>query len=381
MEKTVMIDKNNRTVGIVTINDYTNYGNRLQNIAFTIFLENAGYSVINGIQVFTKEAWVYSTSSVFRRLLKHLLPYKLVKGRLYKSRQIIDPLLMIRKERFCQFCSIYLKTIDPIIAATNRQALRVLEKYGIDKYISGSDQVWNPYYEGRAYEFLLFAPKDKRLSYAASFGVDTIPRSQQYYYKRCINDLSYISVREENGAKIVYELTKRDSHISVDPTLLLNSNSWEGIVVSPKFSLPKEYICTYFLGEKPMALSSFAKAKNLEIIELNNRDYEELFTINPGEFLYILKNANYILTDSYHAVVFSIIFRKQFYVFKRKQENTGDMFSRIETITEQLQLEDRIQNREIIIENDHIIDWDLIERKIDNLRNLSVISLMEALEK
>lgn len=257
--------------------------------------------------------------------------------------------------------------------------VKQFEQMEINFFVVGSDQVWNPYFGGYSYEFLTFAPKEKRFSFAASIGTDQIPENQKPYFKKYLSEMNYISVRENKAAEIVKDLTGRDVDVVLDPTLLLPKEQWIEIVSKPNIEIDENYICTYFLGEIPEAVYSFAKKKNLKIYKLNSIEQKELYDINPAEFLYMIKNADYVLTDSFHAVVFSIIFNKDFYVFERKQAGVANMFSRIETITQRFDLQSRIQSREVIKEEKTITNWLEIERDLQNERKQTFNKLLDAM--
>ena len=368
----------NKTVAIVTIDDYINYGNRLQNYALTKLLQNDGFTVYNGIEVLTKEDWIIRTNGEIKKLIKKCTPFSVVKDRLY-SPQDKSGLDKEREKRFLDFIHSYTTILEPVVCVNHSYADRVLEKYGIDYYIAGSDQVWNPYYEAKGYEFLTFAPKDKRLSFAASMGVDSIPEKAKWYFKKNLSDMKYISVREERAAEIVKELTGRTADVTLDPTLLLDKADWEHIAKKPELYIESKYICTYFLGEVPEAVKAFAKEKGLLIYALNSLYSPELYTLDPAEFLYMIQNASYVLTDSFHAVAFSIKFNKEFYVFDRKQDGVSSMFSRIETITKRFGLENRIQNRDRIVEQEPVRNWNEIEGELVAEKNRSMGKLLEAM--
>ena len=368
----------NRTVAIVTIDDYINYGNRLQNYALTKLLQNEGFKVFNGIRVFTKEDWIIRTNGAIKKLIKLCTPFSVIKGKLY-SLQDKSGLKHEREKRFLDFIHSYTTILNPVVCVNHLCANKAFEKYGIDYYIAGSDQVWNPYYEAKEYEFLTFAPKDKRLSFAASMGVDSIPEEAKLYFKMNLLDMKYISVREEKASEIVKELTGRTADVTLDPTLLLDKTEWEHIAKKPELYIEDKYICTYFLGEVPEAVKAFAIEKEMPVYALNSQDSPELYTLDPAEFLYIIQNASYVLTDSFHAVAFSIKFNKEFYVFDRKQDGVSSMFSRIETITKRFGLENRIQNRDRIVEQAPISNWNEIEDELVTEKKKSVGKLLEAM--
>ena len=368
----------NRTVAIITIDDYINYGNRLQNYALTKLLQNEGFKVFNGIRVFTKEDWVIRTNGAIKKIVKCCTPFSVVRGKMY-SPQDKSGLKKEREMRFLDFIHSYTTILDPVVCVNHSCANKAFGKYGIDYYIAGSDQVWNPYYEAKAYEFLTFAPKDKRLSFAASIGADSIPEEAKWYFKKNLSDMKYISVREDKAAEIVKELTGRTADITLDPTLLLDKTEWEHIAKKPELYIEDKYICTYFLGEVPEAVKAFAIEKEMPIYALNSQDSPELYTLDPAEFLYIIQNASYVLTDSFHAVAFSIKFNKEFYVFDRKQDGVSSMFSRIETVTKRFGLENRIQSRDRIIEQEPISNWNEIEKELVAEKNKSMGKLLEAM--
>ena len=368
----------NRTVAIVTIDDYINYGNRLQNYALTKLLQNEGFQVFNGVKVYTKEDWINRTNDEIKKIVKWFVPFWILKGKLY-SPQDKSGVKKEREKKFLDFVHSYTTILDPIICSSHSQAVRSLKKYEINYYIVGSDQVWNPYYEAKEYEFLTFAPKEKRLTFAASIGADCIPEEAKWYFKKNLLDMKYISVREERAAEIVRELTGRTADVTLDPTLLLDKKDWECIAKKPELYIEDKYICTYFLGEVPEAVKAFAKEKGLLIYALNSLDSPELYTLDPAEFLYMIQNASYVLTDSFHAVAFSIKFNKEFYVFDRRQDGVSSMFSRIETITKRFGLKNRIQNRDSIIEQEPISNWNEIEKELVAEKNKSIGKLLKAM--
>ena len=361
----------------MTIDNYINYGNRLQNYALTTLLRDAGYSVINGVRVYTKEDWIIRTNGKIKKTVKRMVPFALFKYKVFSSTPIRQGLLKKREEKFLDFTKGYTNLLEPIVKNKNRDAYNVLKKLGIEYAIAGSDQVWNPYYEAAEYEFISFMPNERRLSFAASMGVENISEESKEYFKKHLLEMKYLSVREERAAQIIYELTGRTADVTLDPTLLLEKEEWEKVVRKPQIDIKGKYICTYFLGEIPDAVKIFAQEKGMTLCRLNNEEDADLFTIDPAEFLYMIKNAEYVLTDSFHAIAFSIKFNKEFYVFDRKQKGVSNMFSRIENVTKRFKLENRIQNRGKIIEEPHIAHWDEINQELKSEKDRSMGILME----
>src|SRR5699024_4424214 len=124
------------------------------------------------------------------------------------------------------------------------------EKLGdFDFFIVGSDQVWNPHnLHGTSFYFLDFAPKEKRISYSASFGIDSIPEKYEKLYIEKLSEMSHISVREHAGANIVKKLTGTDAPVLVDPTMLLTKDEWLSLSKRASNRPKSPYMLTYFLG-------------------------------------------------------------------------------------------------------------------------------------
>jgi len=214
-----------------------------------------------------------------------------------------------------------------------------------DVIITGSDQVWHPHAVCDAY-LLNFGDSGKapyKMSYAASFAVNELTDEQKKYYGKCLSSINAVSVREDSGIKLVASACTKKAETVLDPTLLLSYDSWNGL--SSERKVAEEYLFCYFLG--PMAIdkskiSRFAKEKGLKIVSmpfLNSikqkdtffGDYK-LFNVSPADFVSLIKNSEYVFTDSFHATVFSLIFKKDFFVFNR--ENYVEMNCRIYSLTD-----------------------------------------------
>ncbi len=220
-----------------------------------------------------------------------------------------------------------------------------------DAIVCGSDQIWNPNWARRRC-FLEFVPDEiNKIIYAASLGCENMSKEQKAQFKPRIERLQYISVREQSGKTILDSFVKnKDIKIVLDPTLLLLPKDWNNIVIAPK---EKGYVFTYFLGkydDKTDYIAGFAKKKGLKIINIPFASGEKNDNIcfgdlkikdaGPEEFIGLIKNAEYIFTDSFHACVFSVLFKKEFYAFQR--DNSRKMQGRINTLLHNFKLPDRI---------------------------------------
>lgn len=314
-----------RKIGLVTINN-SNYGNRLQNYAVQEELKKLENNpvTIKNISLMNKKT---NFLNYFLRNIKHI----------YKRHDFID-----KKEREKFFIE-FNKNIHFSKNTFNWFKLKDIKEY--DFFITGSDQVWNPKY-GRLTDFdlLTFTIPEKRISYAASFGVSEIG---EQYYKKLESELKYfkaISVREESGKKIVENATKRrDVEVLVDPTMLLTSKEWDKVAKKPEQLKTDKYILNYFLGElseeRKKEIQRIADENNCEIINILDKN-SPFYETGPSEFLYLEKHAFLICTDSFHSSVFAILYNRPFIVFDR-EDSHEKMNSRLETLLNKFKLNDR----------------------------------------
>lgn len=219
--------------------------------------------------------------------------------------------------------------------------------------ICGSDQIWNPKWARRRC-FLEFVPDNiTKVIYAASLGVEELSDKYKNIFKPLIDRIDYISVREYSAKDILDSFIKgKEIQVVADPTLLLSPEDWNKIVDDS--DLPKEkYIFTYFLGDysgNKEFIKHFAAKKELKIVNIpfasgERNDTEnfgdiQLKDICPGSFISLIKHADYIFTDSFHACVFSTLFKREFYVFER--DGKREMLDRIITLQKNFNLPDRI---------------------------------------
>lgn len=190
------------------------------------------------------------------------------------------------------------------------------------KIVAGSDQVFNDVCTGfdKTY-FLDFVPDEKKYTYAASFGVNTLPEELHEAYHERLKGFQRLSIREESGCKIVKEIVDTVPECHIDPTFLLAKEEWDKIVTAPKRKKP--YILVFSVL-KPVHMIDYAlelgKEKQLEVLYLENYAFPKkkglhyIGPVAPDEFIGLIKNAEYIVTNSFHGMAFSIIYRKNFIV-------------------------------------------------------------------
>lgn len=331
-------EKNNiKKVGIITLIGNYNFGNRLQNYALQEVIKDLGF------ECFTLKNQSYSNTK--KNYILRVIKYYLFD--IFNSKkQSID-----RSRNFNEFdknINFYSKKIN----AFN------LSKTNLDYYVVGSDQIWNPHFGGlRDVDLLVSVESKKRVSYAASFGIDEIPFSKLKILKDELNKFKSISVREKKGKEIIDDiLNRKDVEVVLDPTMLISADHWKNISKKPKQLSTDKYILNYFLAELPEQRNNeiieFAKENNCEIINVLDKK-SPFYNCGPSEFLYLERNAFMIFTDSFHSSVFAILFNRPFVVYDRKEKNPKSLESRIDTLLDTFDLKEQKYNGKLNLNCDY----------------------------
>lgn len=253
-----------------------------------------------------------------------------------------------------------------------------------DTLVCGSDQIWNlGLVEGTnpAY-FLKFAqPGQKKISYAASMASARINDRYASELKEALNDFAAISVREQGSDKALSVIIGRDVKVVLDPTLLVDRTVWDALIDGYNIKLPKKYIFVYSLhGINLKKLCHYAEelAERLdaEIVYFNKynihkkRYAQNIFTKDPRAFVAAIKNADFVIGDSFHSSVFSIIYHKPFMSY-----SLDDSRLRLDSLFSMLEIPSHFLG-----ENEYQeIDYEKVQKKLDELRTDSLQFLENAL--
>lgn len=377
-----------KKIGIITMNGYNNYGNRLQNYAVQEVLKALGFSVETIITEIEDKEYSYSKVETKRdKLLKiKNMPVKILFKKIenkiwYKiNKEYIDEAIKIRLKNFKEFTKKYISETDYKISQNNIPK-NLSDEF--DYFIVGSDQIWNPIFRfGSSIDFLTFAPQYKRIAYAPSFGIDDIPQEYADNYSKWLSQMHRISVREESGAKIIKKLTGRDAQVLIDPTLMLSKEQWLSISKEDEFKPKGKYLLTYFLGdiseERKIEIGKFAKRNKLQIVNLGDIRDIKRYKAGPSEFIDYINSASIFFTDSFHGCVFSILFKVPFVVFNRKG-NIPSMNSRIDTLLKTFKLEDRRKTNIKCYEEMFNINYNHVDVILERERKKTINYLKEAL--
>jgi len=350
-------------IGIITFHKANNYGAVLQAYALQQYLFKLGHDV--EIIDYCPNNKVSSKTNLASKLMKYIKqPIKQLKAR-NTARANTGKFEFFRKENLLLTPNQY-----------NDRSIEIDPPH-YDCYIAGSDQIWNTDLSNQSKAFYLhFVKEGLKISYAASFGKKELSKCDEDYILNYLKTFDRISVREKYHAYLLKICYNIDAEVTLDPVFLLTKYDWEKII-KPINNLPAKYILVYVL-ECSDQLFECARIKAQELnsdivyISLVNKKISGnvLRGIGPSEFLYVISNASYICTNSFHGVAFSIIFNKNFTVIEHSTRN-----SRIDNILNLLSLEDRKYSAH----NLNNINYNVINQRLNNLINHSQKFLKDCL--
>lgn len=385
-----------------------NYGAVLQAYATQSFLERSGY-IVDILDYERQES--FRKTDPIERLLNSLHRHGLIRttkkllGKVVRlparriQKKFLSNLQLSRARNFEDFKSCYLSFtqdhyLDYDSIVLNKNAFTNL----FDFFLVGSDQVWNPqFHNERALNVYLlnFVNGVRKISYASSVS-STIPDHLTDLYRKCLLDFDYISVREEGSAVEIERVLGYKPTVNVDPTLLLDAQQWEEIARKPKVDVQKPYVFVYDLYRSEDILpvvERVAKRQKLKYVNytpvlfLRKGRFPNLqytyYTNGSSEFLWLLKESDFVITSSFHGVVFSLIFSKPFYAILWNRKEKLRQNDRIVDLLRKVGLEDRcfVDPKEILKRGlDRSINWNEVHEKLNELRERSANWLLNALK-
>lgn len=327
-------DINKKRVGIITHYYHScNYGGLLQAYALSKRIEKLGLDAqlisYNFLEKAPKKTIIRKDWLYFARLVKYYI--KRIK---YTK---IEKGLKRRREMFYEFASKEIKHTQQVY--TDESISECQDDFDI--FITGSDQVWNPDWYRDAFMLHFVPDMKKKIAYAASLGKRKVPNEKVDLYIERIKRLDSVSVREKETKEYFNELGLSTEWV-LDPTLLLSPEEWDE--VCPHRLIKDKYVFCYFLGdsmEHRNLVQKFAKEKRIKVVTFPHmvgafRSCDKsfgdvkLYDATPFDFISLIKNAEYVFTDSFHASVFSSLYDKKFFVFQRVGES--GMSNRIESL-------------------------------------------------
>lgn len=336
-----------KKIGIVTLYYKNhNYGGLLQAYALSTYLNDCGYKSEQLSWDFNHGFDPYGFQTIKNKSLKSKIKLSIYNVLyLFNKRN-----KQKRAKAFEEFESIvpHSKTVY-----TEDNISESVKDY--DAFIVGSDQVWNmDWYHPE--HFLDFVPEEiPKISYASSMPNTNLTEEQREIVKNSLSRFQGISVREQDCAKTLSSKTGQNIEWTLDPTLLLDRSQWERI--AKPYDIKGKYIFCFFIGANSNMreiAKEFSKKTKLPIVSFPHLSYTNIsdftfgdvriFDAGPDSFISIIKNAEYVITDSFHATVFSNIFKTKYFVFSRK--GSGKMDSRVTSLLDMFNSSERFCHSE-----------------------------------
>jgi len=374
-------------VGLLTLDSKIyNYGGFLQEMALQDAIRDLGLECEIIDYDISQELNTFSLKRGIENLSIEKIKKKLTKEKSVPLSRFASDSILKRKKAFDEYRAGALVISKKLSSSDLHNA-----NLPYEQLVCGSDQIWNPDYNIPAF-FLNFGGKDcRKIIYAASIGKDCLSQHEKRVYSRLLEFPDYISVREESAQGLISNITDKKVELVLDPTLLHQQEYWMKKAHYSPLNYNK-YIFCYFLNltdDKVKSANEFARKNNCKIITipyLHNEmeEYSEklngmlLSEVNPADFLNLIYNAEAVLTDSFHATVFSIVFQKDFWCFGRTVRDYS-MNTRLHTLLRYVGLQDRLIAPEDLNGKIHCahIDVDLYALKAK--QNKSIAFLKSAL--
>ncbi|MDT3356684.1 MAG: polysaccharide pyruvyl transferase family protein [Bacteroidota bacterium] len=367
-------------IALISFHDAINFGAALQAYALQHALEHMGHEseYINYVNPARQHQydmpflfWEAFKKRQFTSAIKYLVG---------------APFLFLRKKKFKSFNKQYLKTTKKVFRSSE-EAASLNSSY--DRFIVGSDQVWNPVNNGNDTAYLLDFVKEKRkkISYSSSFGLSELDKETESKYRRCFDSFHALAVREEIGQKIVSRLIGRTPELVLDPVMLLSGEDWRTMAIDQKSS-SEEYVFTYtnreqqisafmrtgynMAGKKMYKLSRYTRPR-----DFLNPSVRVKYWMSPMEFVKVISGAELVVSASFHCIAMAILLNKPFVAILTgnygKDERLNNMLKMFNL--ENRALTDNMTEKDILSP----IDWTFVNNEISSRRELSLKYLKDAI--
>lgn len=375
-------------VGLLTLDSRIyNYGGFLQEMALQDAINSLGYECEIIDYEVSQELNTFSLKRGIKNFSFDKIRKKLTKEKTILLSSPVSDSITKRKRAFDKYRAHNL-VLSKKMSYSDLHSIDLNYK----QLVCGSDQIWNPDYNIPAF-FLNFGRKDcRKIIYAASIGKGQLSCLEKKTYSKLLEFPDYISVREDSAQKLISSITEKNVELVLDPTLLHQQEYWIKKADDSSFN-HRNYIFCYFLNltdEKVKSANEFARKNDCEIIAipyLHNEmeEYSEklegklLSEVNPADFLNLIRNAETVITDSFHATVFSIIFQKNFWCFGRNA-GTYNMNTRLHTLLGYVEMQDRMIAPEDLKNKTYCIQMNIDLHNLEKKQKESIAFLSNALE-
>lgn len=386
-----------KKIGLAVVTYKDNFGSALQTFATQYIIEKIGYKAecicADGImKTIERRKVIFFLKRIFTlEELKHVWTYAISRLR-KKGTGNYSEEMRIRHEKYVSFYDKYLHMSKKINSFSELADLCM----DYQSVVVGSDQLWRPSNIAGGYFTLECVPDEvNKVAYSTSFGVKELPKGIQKKAVSFLKRIDHISVREDTGKKIVSDLIDKDIPVVCDPTMLLSPEEWFELSGSAPI-ISGKYILCYLMGDNKQH-REFVKAlrekTGFKVVGLlhgatyiaSDEEWvdEKPFDVGPLEFINLIKNAEFVCTDSFHCCVFSIIGKTRFFVFRRDSENgTTSSNDRIYTLLRWSHLDRCLLNgnEDVLKFIDEDVNFEIVHNEMIEKRKFSIKYLEDALK-
>ena len=271
-------------------------------------------------------------------------------------------------------------------------------------FVVGSDQLWLPSNIAADYYTLNFVPDDVcKIALATSFGISVLPAKYGRKAGEFLSRIDYVSVRETSGQKLVKQWADRDVPVVCDPTIMFDAEEWKKAIGADgdgkRFGNGEKYLFVYFLGNNPWEreiVKRVRKETGLKIVQIAHSDEyvksDEGFAdftpynVGPREFVELIRDAEYVFTDSFHCSVFSMLNSKRFFTFPRYSNDgpastNGRLYSLLSLVKQEKRM---VRKSDVFNVADRLkeeVDYKVVHSELDKLRQFTWNWLEKALKE
>ena len=392
---------NDKKIALVTCYFQPNFGSQLQAFATQMAFDKIGVEnetiAIDGLKPeINKAKYKYFLSKIF--------DINTVKDKMATVRKVLakkrDPEyaenLATRYGMFADFA----KTKFRLSRQYNSKKELGQLAYEYAAFVVGSDQLWLPSNIAADYYTLNFVPNDvPKIALATSFGISKLPKKYGEKAGKFLKRIDYVSVREKSGQALVKQWADKEVPVVCDPTIMFTADEWIKALNASgygrRFAEGETYLFAYFLGNNPWEREMVKKVSyetGLKIVQLAHSDEyiksDEGFAdytpykVGPKEFVELIRDAEYVFTDSFHCSVFSMLNHKKFFTFPRyNNEGSASTNGRLYSLLSLVKHETRIIRKGEVLDINVPIDYQVIDKELDGLRQFTWDWLSDALKE
>lgn len=370
-----------------------NYGTKLQATALCKYFEKLGYNTsildrFSYLGYFLRHPDI-GLARIFNKCISK-----------YKTRKFFDDKEhYLYSEKREKKLNIYDKENYNPVSIENKTQFSCMIEAGTT-FVVGSDIIWQPAMGIPGYWFLdfIYYTELNRFSYATSIGANNLPSKYHLFYKKYLKKFRLVGVREKTGVELLKPFTNTEVVQVIDPTLLHDSDFWnlfaERALITDEIIEPGHFVFCYFVMKDSryweyvklvyeyLINNPETKSYKIVVLPMHEIDENQPYTIimegTPNEFVYLVKNAAFIVTDSFHACAFSLNYEKEFYLLRRSRK---DEDSKYDDFLSRYGLEERIVTDEGTFHRNTIIDYKSAHMRLSKDRNFAINFISKAMSK